>query len=1119
MSNFSFIQDEWPSVFDDAHHAESALHFDPRTACFYARRTIEGLVGDLYWLHNLPEPYKRDLNGRLDARAFKQMTPAVILTKLNLIRKWGNVAAHGSRAIPADTALNALRELFHVIVWAALHHSTLPQEQVPTGKSFDPTLAKASAALSPEKFAQLTARLKRQDEEHARALEASEADRARLQAENAELLARIQQFQAQQAVVDDHDYDEAHTRDLYIDTLLHEAGWALDKPHDREYEVRGMPNQQGIGYVDYVLWGADGRPLAVVEAKRTRQSPVAGQEQARLYADCLQAEFGRRPVIFYTNGYEHWLWDDAGGYPPRNVHGFYTADQLAQLIGRRDRPALSDHEVDQQIAGRPYQIRAIKAVGEAFDAKQRQALLVMATGSGKTRTTIALVQQLMKAGWVKTVLFLADRKELVKQASDAFAAHLPDTTTVNLLREPRATGRVYCSTYQTMLRMVNETDDSGRRFTPGSFDLVVVDEAHRSVYGRYGFIFDYFDALLLGLTATPKDEIDHNTYRLFHLEDGVPTDAYELTDAVADGFLVPPVSVSVGTRFLRQGITYDELSDDEKDQWDALEWGEDGPPDSVGAAEINKFLFNSDTIDKVLGHLMEAGYRTHDGERIAKTIIFAKNQAHADLVLDRFDRAWPQYGGELARVITHHTTYADSLIDDFKNPNGKCRIAISVDMLDTGIDVPEVANLVFFKPVYSRTKFWQMLGRGTRLCPDLFGPGRDKQDFQLFDFCGNLEFFREDPPTREGASQKSLTQRIIETRTHIAHHLQGNADHADVHAAMVETLHEFVCGMTLDNVLVRPHRAAVERWGDREAWQTITPADLEELEALAGLPSTAAASGVDALRFDALVLNRELAQITGDLATADRLRKVLQQIAESLLTQTTIPMVLERAELLEQVADDEWWVDVTLPMLEMARKRLRDLLQFVPKKKSNRVYTDFADALIDPEVVELPAVTAGLDSKRFREKVQEYLRQHENDLALQRLRRNKQLTPEDLTALEQMLVEAGGLQTDIAWASQHEGGLGVFIRSLVGLDRAAAQEAFAEFLDDGRHSVEQIRFIGLIIEELTRNGVMEPGRLYESPYIDHAPSGPDEIFGDRDLGVIVNILDQVKKHAAPTRAS
>ena len=253
-----------------------------------------------------------------------------------------------------------------------------------------------------------------------------------------------------------------------------------------------------------------------------------GQQQAKLYADCLEQQFGRRPVIFYTNGYQHWIWDDAAGYPPREVQGFYTRDELELMVQRRHtRLPLAGAAVNTAIVERPYQVRAIKAVGEAFDAKQREALLVMATGSGKTRTVIALVEQLMKANWVKRVLFLADRKALVNQATNAFKAHLPAATTVNLVTEKVTDGRVYVSTYPTMLNLINEVDEAGRRFGPGYFDLIVIDEAHRSVYAKYGAIFDYFDGMLVGLTATPKDEVDHNTYRLFHLEDGVPTDALQ----------------------------------------------------------------------------------------------------------------------------------------------------------------------------------------------------------------------------------------------------------------------------------------------------------------------------------------------------------------------------------------------------------------------------------------------------------------------------------------------------------------------------------------------------------------------------------------------------------------
>ncbi len=740
----------------------------------------------------------------------------------------------------------------------------------------------------------------------------------------------------------------------------------------------------------------------------------------------------------------------------------------------------------------------------------------MATGAGKTRTAIALVDQMSKANWVKRVLFLADRTALVRQAANAFKTHAPHLTTVNLLTEKSPDGRVYVSTYPTMLNLIQQVGENGRTFGPGYFDLIVIDEAHRSVYAKYGAIFDYFDALLVGLTATPKDEVDHNTYRLFNLEDGVPTDAYSLDEAVSQGYLVPPVGVSVGTKFLRSGIRYAELSEAEKDDWDALDWGDDGPPTEIASEELNRFLFNEDTVDKVLATLMTDGYKVAGGDRLGKTIIFAKSQAHAEFIETRFNANWPALAGHVARVITHGTPYAQNLIDDFSQAEKAPHIAISVDMLDTGIDVPEVLNLVFFKMVRSKSKFWQMIGRGTRLCPDVFDPGQDKQDFFVFDFCGNLEYFSQDLPGSEGSNQKSLTQRLFEERLDLVVALDDARTEAELRTSAADLLHTFIAGMTTDNVLVRPHRREVERFADAAAWTSLAAADAKQARTLAGLPSTVVDRDVDAKRFDLLIVRRQLAQLTGDVAGAEKIREVVQAIAVNLLSKDAIPTVKEQLVLLESVAGDEWWVDVTLPMLEVARLRLRGLVQFVDRARRAAVYTDFEDTLAEARAVDLPGITPGTDPQRFRAKAQAYLRAHESHVALQRLRRNRQLTDEDLTALEQMLLEAGGDEPTVSQAaSSTDGGLGVFVRSLVGLDRAAAQEAFAGFLDESRYSLAQIRFIGLIIDELTQTGVMTPGRLYESPYTDHAPTGPDVLFPDQDITVIVETLHHVKQHAQP----
>jgi len=560
---------------------------------------------------------------------------------------------------------------------------------------------------------------------------------------------------------------------------------------------------------------------------------------------------GRRPMIFYSNGYEHWIWDDAA-YPPRPVQGFYKKDELELLIQRRStRRKLASTEINKGIVERYYQERAIRRIAEAFEKDHdRKALLVMATGSGKTRTVIALADLLMRCNWAKRVLFLADRVALVRQAVNAFKEFLPDSSPVNLVTEKETEGRVYVSTYPTMMGLIDETQDGQRRFGPGHFDLIIIDEAHRSVFQKYRAIFDYFDSMLVGLTATPKDEVDRNTYSLFELENGVPTDAYSLEEAVKDGYLVPPKAVSVTLKFPTEGIAYKDLSEEEKEAWDALEWDEEGiTPTRVEAEVVNKWLFNTDTVDKVLEHLMTHGQKVAGGDRLGKTIIFAKNQAHAEFIAERFNANYPHYKGAFARVITFKTEYAQDLIDDFSIKDDAPHIAISVDMLDTGIDVPEVVNVVFFKQVRSKTKFWQMIGRGTRLCPNLFGPGKNKEFFTIFDFCRNLEFFGEDPESTEGSAGEPLGKKLFVKRLQLIGQLdeliggefrgkEGNTEIEELRKGAADLLHKEVQGMNLGNFVVRPQRRLVEKYAGESAWGELTGDQLEELaRQVAGLPS------------------------------------------------------------------------------------------------------------------------------------------------------------------------------------------------------------------------------------------------------------------------------------------
>ena len=669
MSQFAFLSAEFPEVFAHAAKAESLALADPRSSCFYARLALEVAVNWLYARDSaLRDPFETTLAARIHEPTFRKLVGDGIVAKARIIKDVGNAAVHETRAVSPDKAVAAIRELFHVAYWLTRTYARGPKPA--PGLTFSPqglprttpiaasTLRQLQDAAS--KFEQSTKALA--DAEQQRL--ASETQRAALEAEIAALRGEVAAAKAANTTVaDTHDYDEAATRDTFIDLLLQEAGWPLDKPLDREFPVTGMPNNTGEGFVDYVLWGDDGKPLGLVEAKRTRRDARVGQQQAKLYADCLEKQFGQRPVIFYTNGYEHWLWDDTH-YPPRSVQGFLTKDELQLAIQRRTlRKPLGAEEVDGAIVERFYQTRAIRRVAEAFEKDhQRKALLVMATGAGKTRTVIALADLLMRANWARRVLFLADRVALVRQAVNAFKRHLSSSAPVNLVTEKDGRGRVYVSTYPTMMNLIDDTADGKRRFGIGHFDLVVIDEAHRSVYRKYGAIFDYFDSLLVGLTATPKDEVDRDTYRLFELQRGVPTDAYGLDEAVKDGYLVPPRAVSVPVKFIRQGLRYDDLSEDEKEKWDAIEWDEDGNvPRQVDPPAINKWLFNADTVDKVLEHLMTHGLKVAAGDRLGKTIIFAKNHDHAQFIVERFDANYPHLKGTFARVIDFKTEYAQSL--------------------------------------------------------------------------------------------------------------------------------------------------------------------------------------------------------------------------------------------------------------------------------------------------------------------------------------------------------------------------------------------------------------------------------------------------------------------------
>ncbi len=1125
MSNFGFLQPEFPAIYNAAQRASAAVYPDPRAACFYARRALE-LAVSWAFKHDpaLRLPYQDTLSALIHEPTFRASAGETVYVKAQLITRLGNQAVHSQAQISTADALTAVREFFHVSYWLA--HTYSRAVRPASALVFNPQLLPRTAPIprqTLEQLQSLEAGLRERDEK----LSAILADRNALDEELKRLRAEVAEARrAAESRPDTHDYSEAETRDTFIDLLLREAGWPLNEQRDREFPVSGMPNAEGHGFVDYVLWGDDGKPLALIEAKRTKRDPRVGQQQAKLYADCLDQQFGQRPVIFYTNGYEHWLWDDAQ-YPPRSVQGFFKKAELELMIQRRStRLSLAGATIDSAIVERAYQTRAIRRICEAFEKnRDRRGLLVMATGAGKTRTVIALCDVLMRCNWAKRILFLADRVALVNQAVNAFKLHLPAASPVNLVTEKNTEGRVFVSTYPTMMGLIDETNaETGgglRRFGPGHFDLIVIDEAHRSIYQRYGAIFDYFDSLLVGLTATPVDEIDRNTYRLFHLETGVPTDVYGIDEAVRDGYLVPPKAVSVPLRFQREGIDYNGLSDEEKAAWDDLEWTEEGEvPNRVEAEAVNKWLFNIDTVDKVLQHLMTRGQKVASGDKIGKTIIFAKNQAHANFIEDRFNRNYPHYKGSFARTITFQTGYAQSLINAFSNSVKPPQIAISVDMLDTGIDVPEVLNLVFFKLVRSKTKFWQMLGRGTRLCPDVFGPGTHKKFFYIFDYCQNLEYFSQNPEATEGAGSESLSKRLFVGRLELIEELDRR--YASNASEQERALRQYTAGelrtevaqMNLNNFIVRPKRRYVERYAEPAAWKTLNLEHYAELaEHVAGLPTEAEDPDIEACQFDYLMLRLQLALLRAEPAFT-RLRETVQGIAQLFSEKESIPMVREQMELILEVLTDAFWEDVTAPILDGVRRRLRALVKLIEKTKRKPVFTDFADEMGEEIEIVLPGIVAAGDFERFREKARAFLRKHEDHPAIRKVRENERLNSEDLLALERLLLEAGiGTAEDIRQAREASHGFGLFIRSLAGMDRQAATKAFEHFLQGRRLTANQHEFVELVLSHLTERGYVDPVILYESPFTDLSARGVEGLFASGEVVQIVEILADIRHRA------
>ena len=1097
MTNFDFLKKElqFDSFADVAISAEKILHIDMEASVINCRRAMEFAIKWMYSVDgSLVMPYQDTLVSLMSTEEFRDIVDPDLWRRLDFIRKVGNNAAHNGKKITLDQAKLCLENLYIFLDFVAHCYAK------------DYTEGEFHAELLEEQKQPVLEEVPPISEINLKALIAEN------QALKEQLTARREE-QQQTYVPKPLDLSEYKTRKIYIDTMLMDAGWIEGKNWINEVELPGMPNKSEVGYADYVLYDDAHRPLAVIEAKRTCVDVAKGRQQAKLYADILKKQYGRRPVIFLTNGFDTRI--DDGQYPERKVSMIYSKRDLEKWFNLQSmKTSLKHITVDKNIAGRYYQEGAVKAVCDSFGNKnRRKALLVMATGSGKTRTVISLCDVLLKHGWVKNILFLADRNSLVTQAKRSFVNLLPDLSVTNLCEE-KDNYQAHCvfSTYQTMMNCIDSVkDEEGKLFTCGHFDLVICDEAHRSIYNKYKDIFTYFDAPLVGLTATPKDEIDKNTYNIFELENGVPTYGYELAQAVKDGYLVDFLSVESSLKFIEEGIVYDELSEEDKEAYEATFEDENGEfPEKISSSALNSWLFNEDTIKKVLHILMTKGIRTNYGETLGKTIIFAKNHDHAEKILEIFGKEYPNLP-RYAKVIDNYMTYAQSAIDEFSEPDKLPQIAISVDMLDTGIDVPEVLNLVFFKKVMSKAKFWQMIGRGTRLCPGLLD-GEDKQKFYIFDFCGNFEFFRMNKG-KATANMMALQGAIFNLEFQITYKLQDMEYQTErliaYRNALIQHMSEKVQELNRirDNFAVRQHLKYVDLYSDQSNYQTLSYEDTllvrEELAPLI-LPDGDEASAV---RFDALMYGIELAYLIGKKygkARSDLLKKV-----SAISTVANIPEIMVQAELINQILHTDYLERAGINEFEHIRESLRDLMKYLPKKKV-RYDTNFEDDILSIEWKE--SELENDDLKNYKAKAEYYVRQHQDDLVIAKLKKNKPMTQDDIKTLEKILWSDLGTKDEYE-AEYGDKPLGEFVREIVGLDMNAAKEAFSEYLNEANLDSRQIYFVNQIVEYIVHNGLLKDfSVLQEPPFTDQG--SVVDIFTDMNVWMgIRKVIEGINDNA------
>ncbi len=1107
--NFDFLKpfSDLRKLYEYCEEAEEFALSKPNISATSARKAMEFIVKMIY-ASVVREDYGFTVFEMVtDARFVGYVDDSTLINSIHFIRKMGNVAVHDG-GLNKDDAMKILEELHFLVGEFCILLGLIedyPEFEAPGTSTPAPVPSKPA---EPEKKVEVTPEL------------------------IAEFGPRMRKVKFDVR----YQRNEAENKKLYLEACLREAGWPVVNTPNQP-----LPASAGIHMllddgsdVDYILYGRDNKPLAIVEYTETAKNPVAGRTKALKAAETLKNKFGYAPVVYYTNGYIITVIDQLG-YPPRRVFQFHSIDELELLKARKGmRQDIFNPAIDDNITNRAYQKEAIRSTCKAFTDMRRRSLLVMATGTGKTRISISLVDVLMKAGWIKNVLFLADRTSLVRQAHKNYTKLLPSVTTsvyAGNAFDRDANARIIFSTYQTMINLIN---DDTREFGIGRFDLIVIDEAHRSIFNRYSVLFEYFDSLMIGLTATPRGDENKSTYDIFGLPNACPDYAYELEQAIAEGYLVGFNVQDKTTKAMRRGIHYDELTAEQKVKFEDSfgKYGEDeerinyrGTVIEASTVRTRKII-NTGTIDVMLNDLMKNGLKVNAGDKLGKTIIFASSHVEAEVIVERFYALYANLGTDFCKLIDSHIAGNQALIDSFGEKDKYPQIAVSVDMMDTGIDVPEVLNLVFFKKVQAKIKFLQMVGRGTRLCPDVFGPGIDKRGFVIFDYYDNFNFFRahntwstvdsrSNGVAGWGGSLSGTPQSVLihQTMLEIYQRLANepvlsayDTQYRDELKALFVNTTQSLCN---DDIGVQLDMAYVSKYRTAENWNNLPRKALAEIEKHI-LPLFPPIDGnVKSKNFDLMmyVIERDVPVRMLEFKDPMKVRhgfgnvfNKIDSMLNELLKLKTIPQIVAKEQLLNAMKGGAILFDpFTLEKCESVRKELRELMHFIPDKKQYHIieatdvlFTENGGGVLSHE-------------KSYTDKVQEFFVSANPVLA--KISNLDPLADAEKATLREKLTVKLGTDADFAKLSQGKPML-VYVRSRVGITDSAVTTKLGAVLNDSSLTPHQAAFMRQMVDYARQNGdITAKDLMTVSPFCDIDISA---LFGEK-FGLVKQLLDGIHK--------